>query len=491
MNSNFILAFGGTGARCLEAFTYLCASRAVLAGARVLVIDPDSNNGNVADALGQLKRYHAAHASLEKPDAATFFSAPLNAERDTYSFDWDYTTSSDGFAARLELPSQRPEHRDLMRLLYSDTDLSMTFENGYVGRTHVGSLDLFRTLRHAFQNVRRSLAGEGAGRAAHSQDALVSFFRDLRAAGQAGEPARLMVFGSVFGGTGASGLPALPFLLDEILSDVRTRLRLGCVPLGSYFSFGPPADPDRDPDSTLHPLATQAALYHYAHSDTRYDRLYLVGAPTRRATSDSNDPGGHAQRNHAHYVEVAAALAAADFFRTPPDGSRGVSSCGTPVVSWEGLPLGKELELGRNFRAFATFCLFHARYLYPEVANERHLGAYWQRSLARRTGAALTVDDQSENRKARDFARRFLAWASEVQLSVPPPEVLFHIGAENDDAALGRVDGATRDGTLAYHHIYEGLNRMGRIEQSQPWGWYLTAVSRAVSGFADSHYRTR
>jgi hypothetical protein len=486
MTRNFILAFGGTGARCVEAFTYLCASRAFDAGARVLVIDPDSHHGNVADALRQLQRYHTLHAALDSPGAETFFGAPLNAERDASSFAWDYTGATDTFASRLGLP-RTPEHQDLLQLLYAEADLNMSFEKGFVGRTHVGSLDVYRTLRRAFVNIRATMASDTAA----ERDTLGAFFRDLRNAGQEGAPARLMVFGSVFGGTGASGIPALPFLLDDILHDVRKNLTLGSVPLTSYFSFGPPANPERDPDSTLHPLATQAALFHYAHSVTGYDRVYLVGSPHRRATADGNDPGGHAQRNRAHYAELGAALAAADFFRTPPDGSPTVSTCGTPAVAWESLPLSGELALRRHFIALTTLSLFHARYLHPAIQAERHVGSEWQRSLARRTRGGLDAGNESESRKLHDFALRFLRWAGEVQGSVPGAEVLFRVGEPGDHTALGRVDGADRDGALAYHRLYEGLNRAGRVEQNRPAGWYLTAASRAVTRFCDAHYRNR
>ncbi|HYW08813.1 MAG TPA: hypothetical protein VE913_17760 [Longimicrobium sp.] len=486
MTRNFILAFGGTGARCLEAFTYLSASRAFDGGARVLVIDPDSHHGNVADALHQLQRYHAQHAALDDPPADTFFRAPLNAGRDASSFAWDYTGATESFATRLGMPAVA-EHRDLLGLLYDDTDLAMSFEKGFVGRTHVGSLDVFRTLRRAFVNVRATMASDTAA----ERDTLGSFFRDLRNAGQEGEPARLLVFGSVFGGTGASGIPALPFLLNEILHDVRKNLTLACVPLTSYFSFGPPADPERDPDSTLHPLATQTALFHYAHGDTGYDRVYLLGAPHRRSTADGNEPGGHGQRNRSHYVELAAALAAADFFRAPPDGSPSVSTCGTRTVTWESLPLGTDLELRRHFIGLTTLCLFHARYLHPAVRAERHVGSEWQRSLARRTRGALDAGKESEGGKLHDFALRFLRWAGEVQHSVPGAEVLFRPGEPGDHTALGRVDGAERDGSLAYHQLYEGLNRAGRVEQNRPAGWYLAAASRAVGRFCETHYRNR
>lgn len=165
--------------------------------------------------------------------------------------------------------------------------------------------------------------------------------------------------------------------------------------------------------------------------------------------------------------------------------------CGSPAVTWESLPLGTELALRRHFVALTTLCLFHARYLHPAVKAERHVGSEWQRSLARRTRGALDAGNESESRKLHDFSLRFLRWADEVQRSVPGAEVLFRPGDPGDHAALGRVDGAERDGAGAYHQLYEGLNRAGRVEQNRPAGWYLAAASRAVTRFCETHYRNR
>ena len=68
--SNFVLAFGGTGARCAEALAHLAAARVLAEPTYVLLVDPDENNGNTQRAVDQLARYHVLHAALERALAA-------------------------------------------------------------------------------------------------------------------------------------------------------------------------------------------------------------------------------------------------------------------------------------------------------------------------------------------------------------------------------------------------------------------------------------
>src|SRR5687768_12361944 len=91
MTQNFVMAFGGTGARCAEAITYLLASRTLLQPAHIILVDPDQTNGNVKETLWQLQRYAEIHRELVDRSAtpsSPFFSTPLNTEGGSESFIW-------------------------------------------------------------------------------------------------------------------------------------------------------------------------------------------------------------------------------------------------------------------------------------------------------------------------------------------------------------------------------------------------------------------
>lgn len=497
MSKNFVLAFGGTGARCVEALAYLYAARCLREPAQILVIDPDTSNGNVAVALNQLRRYHAIHKSLQpkdtKTDGKAFFSTPLNAGFSPSSFQWEYPNQTEQFAELIGYGALDESSQSLLELLFDPDDLNMTFEQGYVGRAHIGSLDLFRTLHHALARVAANRAGPKSGPAANGSDPLQIFFQEIGSAVQGEQRANLMVFGSIFGGTGASGIPAVPPVLREELPFLRDRLNIACVQVAPYFVFGS-AGSEYDPDSRLHPLATQTALYHYAATDVGYDRIYLAGAPERIQTNPNNRRGGIDQRNKAHYVELSAALAAAHFFREAPSesGRMEVYSCGSKTVEWSALPFAREIRLRDNLVAFATFCLYHASFLYPDLESQRHLEAKWFSELAGATGERLGGKG-TEMEELRNFANRFLEWAEEVQTSTAPDQLL-QVGEggrqrpETLAASLSTISAEGDNQGNPYHAIYAQLNRTHSVNQKSGSGWYIEALSQAVDGFCAANY---
>ena len=482
MSQQFVLAFGGTGARCAEALTYLLASRSIRTPTHVLIVDPDETNGNVSIALAQLHRYHAIHKMLTPADGeGAFFSTPVNAELPAESFSWSNPQKHEEFGTLLQYAAQGPNEKALLDLLYDEDDMRLSFEKGYIGRAHIGSLDLLRTLEH--QVTRAVEAGDDVhGRT----DAMLLFFRRLRNAAQQPGGAKVLVVGSVFGGTGASGLPAIPPLLRKLLpSGLRAEMKVACVQVAPYFSF--PPGREEDPDSALHPLATQAALYHYSLTNVGYERIYLVGAPNREQANDENVPGGDAQRNAAHYVELASALAAAHFFANPPKSSNPeVLACGADEVHWTKLPYGKDTQVRRNLTSLTTFCLMYARYLAEDLTERRHMDTKWLGDLQRERGRTLG-GQEAELRALRDFAERLLTWT--VELKQSGGENLFATSARHSEDSLAQVvPGGGSD--HAYHKIYRNLNTAPSSRQETGQGWFIEALTSASVRFCRDNYQS-
>jgi hypothetical protein len=480
MTQNFVMAFGGTGARCMEAVAYLCAADAIKEPVHLLVVDPDETNGNVAQVLVQLRRYQTINRRVEPHErhgVRPFFSTPVNDKFDEKSFFWANPSPNTEFSSLIEYQAQGTDARLLLDLLYDESDLALTFEKGYIGRAHIGSLDLLRILQDQIRSATRT---DGVP----NTDSMVAFFRELRAATQQPGGARLMVIGSVFGGTGASGIPAVPPLLQStLLSGLQKDLVIGCVQLTPYFSF-PPGRPE-DPDSAVHPLATQAALYHYSLTDTGYDRIYLVGAPGREQSNSENVVGGDAQKNRAHYVELASALAVAHFFGAPPTRSGAeVLACGSEHVEWDRLPYQAETQLRRQLVSFGTFCMLHANFLSEELAEQKHRGAKWLDDLMSARDRKLG-GQEVELRELRDFARRFLQWATELQ-EVNGVDLFATPGEKSSDA----LNAIAKSGTSVrpFHDLMRHLNSVTDVDQSTGQGWYVEALSRASLAFCDDNY---
>ena len=289
----FVIAIGGTGMRCLESFTHLCAigmfdNQEI----EVLTLDTDQLNGNLAKVKQLIELYSRIKTSDGKsnPNSDTFFSAKLNLHR--------YCTNYEGAAREnyrniskinTGTPEQQEENQLLADLfLDRKTVQEFNLSHGYRAQTHLGS----QLMYHGIVEAARSLASGKDVKVEEKE--LETYLTKLEAAGA---DARVFIFGSVFGGTGASSIPVIPKALQDFVK-IRSggksnidlsKVKFGATLLTEYFSFKKPdmkqMEAKKDSvvaDSSFFPLNSQAALQFYQNDPTvksTYKRLYHIGWP--------------------------------------------------------------------------------------------------------------------------------------------------------------------------------------------------------------------
>ena len=328
----FVIAIGGTGMRCLESFVHLCAI-GMFDGKEIniLTLDTDQTNGNkgrveqLIELYNKVKRDEGVDGGS---NAGTFFSAKIKLYKffTTYS---DQTRKNYGLLSAtstigLENAEQvEQDDKDLANLFLDKDVQEFNLEHGYRAQTHLGSLLMYHGILEAMKHV-----AENREKAEEHECALVDFIRELVA-----QPnARVFVFGSVFGGTGASSIPIIPKALrDASAIDGNNIIDLGRVKFGStlltqYFSFPAPDMRTLEKEKVVatsdnFAINSQAALQFYQSDPTvkkYYKRLYHIGWPESMAFKVSeNGPtitGGGEQKNACHVVELMCACAAYDFF---------------------------------------------------------------------------------------------------------------------------------------------------------------------------------
>ncbi|TWR26794.1 hypothetical protein FPZ42_07080 [Mucilaginibacter achroorhodeus] len=346
MDKLFVIAVGGTGMRCLESFVHLCAigmldSREV----EVLTLDTDQTNGNKGKVEELIRLYNRIKSSDSQeggtPNADTFFSAKLN----LYRFFTNYSgRGRENYKDLVKLSTGSPEQQRDNKLL-SDLFLDhasvqeFSLAHGYRAQTHLGSMLIYHGIIEAARNI---LKGTNV---LPQERELEHFISKLELAG---ESARVFVFGSVFGGTGASAIPVIPKALKDFVS-VRSngassidlsKTKFGATLLTEYFTFRKPDEKQKGSkedsviaDASFFPLNSQAALQFY-QSDTTVQRsyklLYHIGWPVESRHADEGAgvgktiTGGAEQKNACHITELIAACAAYDFFirQYMPDGQK-------------------------------------------------------------------------------------------------------------------------------------------------------------------------
>jgi Tubulin like len=316
MNTIFVIGIGGTGAKCLESFIHLCAMGMFdNHDVHVLGLDTDRQNGNYAQLQRVIAEYKSIKGSNQTVTKDSFFTAKIN----SYFFSPDYSRSdSDTFKNITGLTTTLDQTtKDLANAFFTKDVQEFNLLHGYRAQTHIGSMLMYHGLLDAANDP---------------QSEIRSFVTNLHS-NLANNP-KVFVFGSVFGGTGASSIPIIPLALNQICNThynvTLEQAKFGATLLTSYFTFTSASDNAKRQEKIIADAAnfainSQAALMFYEKDETvkrTYDRFYMLGIESKKekvSVSKSEDTpitGGANQRNDAHYMELMAAGAAYDFFNS-------------------------------------------------------------------------------------------------------------------------------------------------------------------------------
>jgi hypothetical protein len=325
MSQIFIIGIGGTGMRCIEAFTHLCAMGMFdKTEVHLLALDTDKDNGNFTR-LKNLKEAYIKTKGVNKKQYAldsTFFSANMH----YYQFSPDYSNLStfDAIYRYGDTKYNNPEKAAVADLLLTEDAKAFDLKHGYRAQTHLGSLLMYHSI---IDDVRTN-----------DKSDLRRFVQELISACASGKP-RVFILGSVFGGTGASSIPIIPKAIKAAASlisdatDIERNAYFGATLLTSYFSFKLPSDSEKMNQKVIatsdrFALNSQAAMMFYESDDTvkkTYQKFYMMGTqdinwqPSK--IKDKTVTGGENQENESHYIEFLAAFAAWHFFNSPEEGT--------------------------------------------------------------------------------------------------------------------------------------------------------------------------
>jgi hypothetical protein len=526
--THYFVGIGGTGARCLEAVIYLASAGLLDTNLHVLIIDPDSNNGNSSAVDGLMTHYYVLHSQRQPRNsqfnrrfrtvdapAPTLFQAEVNNDGQ-YPARWNdpHRGTDRRFQEIVEYTSRPDKLKRFIDLFYRPSDMSMELEVGYQGCTNVGAVALKQDLEESRE---ADLSG--------LREFLTALTKDL----QNGET-KVFVSGSVFGGTGAAGIPTLPALIkgldDRALpAPHRANLRWGCALMAPYFIF-PRNESTREDlgpgtDSSRHPVATQAALLHYAHTPPGYQHVYLLGAPNRGQTNNQNRPGGGDQRNLPHYAEIAAALAAWDFYSLPRINHEdrklhyadSYDNNGRDLgVSWETLPVYrgnyqvKRNEIKQKLVSFTTFAYLYRNILHNDFIRNR---TYLDSAMYKDNFTTLRLEGDEQALKALNaLCENYLEWLRGIGRTggnVIPALFNWEALETNDiraseqrvgnlmETGTPQANRSPRYSTIGYQKIMEKLNRnrLTAPNTQSPTGLFIYLLYQAVQEFCKENYDWR
>lgn len=313
----YVLFVGGGGARAAEALL-VAASAGVLRAdmLHVLLADADNRGLRSADMLrAKYADYDRMQVALSQMEA----SADLAPFHTLLNFSSWPERLPGGGNTLADWTAEDETDALLCQALFSREEAQMNLRNGFQGRRQLG------------QTVFAGLLQDSRGDAA---DALNRLVADMNVAIAAGEEVRVVLCGSVTGGTGAAGLPLLARHVREMTDG---KARIGAVLLAATGDY---EDPRR----------AQEAIADFA-GETACSAVCLLGLPRSSAVA--------APADYAHLADWLAVYSMDILLHRPqwPEGLFTVQTDGG-ALSWDifGKAAGRyRLAYGRLMKTAAAW----------------------------------------------------------------------------------------------------------------------------------------
>lgn len=417
--SIYIIGIGGTGAKCVEAVAQLAAVGLFTdQPIKVLFVDADETNGNLDRARSYLSLYKKCYNLMLKGDRQEFswLKTPIE------SFDLWSPFAQQNFNKELKtffnyntIKQNQPDLANLFDVLYTKEEREANLDVGFRGRPAIGSavmsqVDLERLDQEPWGTLIKQIQGDTSS----------------------GRNPKVFLCGSIFGGTGASGLPTIARLIDNKLKkiNVRDRVKIGCLFVLPYFGFSPTVGEDPDgvyARSEQFLLNTEAALrYYVTQGQEVFNKVYLLGNQNFSRVNFSI--GKNSQRNEPHFLELYAALAARQFLLDSQNKEWAVeliSRDNMGMLTWNDVPGQDEIkpELVNGTRFAYTWLAEFA----PELAKAKQEGvdrwhrlAPWLIKFFRSSKAQSSLPEFSDQKEQEaisvisDWCKNYLNWLHQL-----------------------------------------------------------------------------
>jgi len=420
MTKCYLIGMGGTGAKCLESFIHLAASGLIGHDVWIGMVDQDESNGNVTRTKNLLRNYGGLHTSLRSGDndlgQSPFLRSKVDFPTETDGAQGASTAvwaPAPGVPNLSELFSEAlmvPDLKNLFHTFFDGQDRQTKLDVGFRGRPYLGAT--------ALQS--KSLSG-------------AAFWNDLLGSlnlVRSGLKVRIFLVASIFGGTGASGMPILARKLWERVKNMDNgdSFKVGGCMMLPYFSFPQVRGDGAFMNSSDFLGQTQGALKYYHHlfraesfaQKRLFESLYFVGW-NPLIPLDYEQIGNRGQENPSLLPELYAALSAARFFTKDESGYFYTSCPGVKeTLSWNALPgmsvdhgdreIGLKHGLGSLCRFAFAFLNAYGPYM-GRKEHEAYRGQPWRQKLIDEAGVDLSVDANAETlRNLHGYCRDALGW---------------------------------------------------------------------------------
>lgn len=416
----YFISIGGSGAKVMESLTHLCAAGLLPNFEKrerlyVMSVDPDLGNGNLNRSSASLRSFVNCQ-DFEVGVETSLFKTPVELAS-------PFTWSPIEHNKKLDDVMSYQAHRktpigDLYETLYTQQERDQLLNEGFRGRPSIGAAVL----------AQKASLFSKRGWENHAEEPWRTLADRVRSEANNGQKAHIFLAGSVFGGTGAAGMPTIAHLLRQ---EFHEECEAGNVLIGGgfilpYFSFSPTTAANTNgifASSENFLMNTRAALKYYSVKDKSYDAMYFVGDEGMDKVNHFS-VGAADQKNDAHIVDLYAALAAVDFFsrESIQSGERCsyIAHADKTHFTWTDLPSikmadGKSVEPKECVGHFVRF-IFSYLHLIQPVLNDLANGNVPEHAYPWYIDYLKTEKlDTAEIKSFTDYAVSFVNWLGQLE----------------------------------------------------------------------------
>lgn len=437
MSKLYVFGIGGTGARVLKSLSFLLASGVACKSDSIvpIIIDPDSANGDVSKTTNILRHYQKIRKELSFDTSSKneFFKTPIDAL--TPNFSIKVQNSNKRFKEFIDYGTLDSKNKALISLLFSEKNLNADMEVGFKGNPNMGSVVL-----NQFNQ---------------SDD-----FKAFASSFAQGD--KIFIISSIFGGTGASGFP---LLLKNIRSadssldnfSLLQNAQIGAISVLPY--FGVRKDEGSDIEKSTFVSKTKAALRYYQHGvNDSVNAMYYIGDDVNK--DYENNEGSTAQKNDAHFIELASALAILNFANSQESDENVVKEFGIEndvnSITFNDL---NDTTKHTIFKPLTQYYLFH---LYCKTKLRNKLDMNFAANIGINSNF-LAEDFYSTLRSFNDAYWQWLVQMSENERGFNP----FTLEESNENVldsikGIQLKNGGFLQGTSNYERFTEKLNKTSK-----------------------------
>lgn len=307
MNENLIImGIGGTGAKIVEAVVHLASSGNAPLNIYPVLIDQDIYNGNVHRCRRVINLYDTINKELLAIDKKWLFKSKLVKVNENL-LPLVPESIDRNFASAIKHADMEEKEQKIINSLYTEKQLNEILKDGYKKRAHMGAPLMEKLLI----NERKKDDTE------MGLKMIVSDTSNY-------DNVQVFVVGSIFGGTGASGITNV----GKFFREQMPHAIINSIMLTPYFIVSDQCD-ENDKDKGLVRSDADMQLVKVAlemYNDdikSAFDHVFLIGSQkvsiSGEIVTDKSHSGGKEQENPSHIFELLSAIITNDLLNDKPE----------------------------------------------------------------------------------------------------------------------------------------------------------------------------